>query len=167
MSMKSKAPGGRAAKNSLGVCGRPTAGQPVLAALLGGLDDDPLPLVPLDAGILVALDAGDGALGEQRRDFRSAEFGGLLDDEVHVLSLGDRLRQRQAAGQWRRLDLVKGLQAHLALGGIRQDLRGGLGASAVENDELVARIQAQDIERVVRLGLVQAEGVKVPGGGRI
>ena len=61
---------------------------------------------------------------------------------------------------------MEGLQAHLALGGFRQELRGGFRALAVEDDDLLAGLQAQDVERVVRLALVEREGVGVPGGGR-
>ena len=140
--------------------------QPVLAALLGGLDDRRLPLGLFGDGALVVLDLGDGAFREQRGDPSRAEFGGLLDDEVHVFSFGNGLREREAAGQRRRLGAVHDRQADGPPGGIRGNGRGGFGALAVEDDDLLAGLEAQDVERVVRLAFVEREGVGVPGGGR-
>ena len=81
-------------------------------------------------------------------------------------ALGDGLGQREAAGERGGLVFVEGLQADLAFGGVGGDLGGGFRALAVEDDDLFTGREAQDVERVVGLRFVEAEGVGIPGGGR-
>ena len=44
----------------------------------------------------------DHASGADRNDRRRAEFGRFFDDEVHLLTFGDRLRDDDARGAFRR-----------------------------------------------------------------
>ena len=70
--------------------------QPVLSTLLGSLDGHGLPLRLFGNGAFL-IQTHYGAVGKNRRYFGGADLDSLLDDQVHVLSLGDRLAERDLA----------------------------------------------------------------------
>ena len=72
--------------------------QPVLAALFGCLDCDLLPFGLFLRGAF-GIELHNRAIGNDRRNFGGTDLDRFLHNQVHVLSLRDRLPQNDAALQ--------------------------------------------------------------------
>jgi len=135
----------------------------ILTALLAGFDGDFAPFVSF-FGCIGPGDLDHGAVGKEGRDPGGSEFNRLLNDEVHVFTLGYGLGQGDGTGQRRRGGFLANSQKHgLAFQGA--DLRGGFGAFAVEDDNTIIWFQSEDIEGVMGFGGIQSGGGGVPRGG--
>ena len=123
-------------------------------ALLAGLDHDALPALLL----VVAVAAVLAVAGEHRRQGVHAQFGGLLDDEIHLPALEQGLDQGQ--GRTRRGVLpapvgdLGGHQSHVAAG----EHGGDDPAPAVEELHRPAGPQAQHPGDVAGLGAGEGDG---------
>ncbi len=96
--------------------------------------------------------------GEEREDFGRADLDRFLHDEVHVFPLRDGLGQGDAGAERRGDGFVQ--NAQLDGSGIeRGDLGGSFAAVAIEEGDPIARLKAQNVAGVVRLGAGE-------GGGR-
>ena len=129
--------------------------EPVLPALLGGLERDGLPFRLLLRRAL-GIELHDGACGEERENLGRADLDRFLDDQVHVFPLRDGLGKGDAGAERRGDGFVQNAQLHR--GGIeRGDLGGGFASAAIEEGDAITRLEAQDAPGMVRLG---------PGEGR-
>ncbi len=123
--------------------------QPVLAALFRRLDGELLPFLDLRVGLLV-LDLRNAVVALQRDEFGDTQLGRLLDDQVHRLCLGQRLRQPDRMRRARRGGLRQNGELHGVLGDLG-DARLGFMAVAVEDTEVVTDVLAHDLRAMVRL----------------
>ena len=144
--------------------------QPVLPALLGRFDRNLLPF-RLFLRSAFKIDVYNGAIGKDGRDLGRADLDRFLHDQVHVLSFGNGLADRDVAAQRRRFPFVQFAQSNLVLCAPRRvrpvadeidNLRRDLAPTSVENNELVAALQSQDIARVMRLRACEGERARVP-----
>ena len=87
-------------KEILQFSGRVDLRQPVLAALLGCFNRDLLPLCLLLFRFL-RIKIDNRALGNERRNFRSADLDRLLHNQIHVFSFWNCLSESDAAAEWR------------------------------------------------------------------
>ena len=126
------------------------------APALLGRGDRHAPPVGLAARGALARQAHDAALAHHRLDPGHAQLDRLLDDPVHLVGLGQPLRE---ADRDRGLALDVAPRTDLHVDAVLVDaLDGGvvLAAAAVEDHERVARFQAQRLGHV--LGGVGREG---------
>jgi hypothetical protein len=131
-------------------------GHPILAALLAGFAHEVLPL-SLFFGGFVGIDAHHGALGDDRLDARGSKFRRLLENDLEIFALRDRLDEgerkggRWSAGEW---------MANVAGDAMARDLTQvaeSRVARAVEEFDLGSLTEAKDIARVMRLLGIERE----------
>ena len=122
--------------------------EPVLAALFSGLDRDRLPFrLFLCSALIIELHNGSGR--NERYYFGGADLDRLLHDQVHVFSFRDRLREADPAAERRRTRLVQFAELYLPavdFGDFRRDFT----AATVEEHCFAARLQTENIARVMR-----------------
>src|SRR5882724_905971 len=119
------------------------------AGLLGGRHGDAAP--PREARPLPGGRADRAALGDDREDGGDADLDALLDDEIHAIAVGNRLRQRHLRGGFhtavlRPLDRDGGTA--LPEGADPSDVAS---PAAVEDRDLVAHAEPQDAAEMVQL----------------
>ena len=122
-------------------------GQAAAAGLFAGVDDDLLPVLH-PAGLLLFVEFDHAALGEDGGDAGDAQFGGFLQGEVHALAAGDA--DQQVDGEFR-LGFFEHQFAQVGGGALLAELSegGGVLLAVVEEVDVVAGLQAQDVEKMV------------------
>ena len=133
-------------------------GQRVLAALLAGFQRGAPPFVGFS---LTGMD--DGVFRDQWLDGCHAEFHGLLDDEIHVFALGNRLGQGDGGPRRLRRDGFPEFQGNLITRDF-ENLRLRTAAAAVEDRDAFPGADPQHLGEV--FGLVSGEGGGMPMLGR-
>jgi hypothetical protein len=97
----------------------------------------------------------DGVAGDERLEGGDAEFDGLLDNEVHVLPLGDSLGQGD--GRQDRRDRLRRTELEGdAVTGDGEDFRRGTSAETVEDSDGGTGLQSEDLGEVA--GFIAGEG---------
>src|SRR5450432_1443646 len=134
--------------------------EPVLPALLGGFDRDALPFRLLLCGAL-RIEPHDGARGKERENFGRSDFDGLLDDEIHVFSSREGLRESNSATERWGNAFVQGAQLD-ACGIDRGDLSSGFATVAVKEDDARAWLEPKNMAGMVRLGPAEGERARMP-----
>ena len=120
----------------------------------------------LDLPVLtVVVEVHLAALARERQDAGDAELRGVAHDVVHHGAFGQRLRERDGAGQGSAL--ARG--AHGERGGlfaVARQFALPLGAVAVEGDHRIAEPRSIHDDEMVRL-LAGEDDLGAPGGGRL
>ena len=122
--------------------------EPVLAALLRGLDRDCLPFRPFLCGALI-IELHNCSGRNERYYFSRADLDRFLHDQVHVFSFRDCLREADPAAERRRARLVQFAKLYLPavdFGDFRRDFA----PATVEEHCFAARLQTENIARVMR-----------------
>ena len=131
--------------------------QPGRAALFDGLNRHLLPFL-LFVGSVFCVEMRHDAFGQQRHDAPRAEFNGFLDDAFNDFSPGHGLQQRDGAGRGRR----EIFQRHGKRDGMARtvfDRAKEFISDAVQNGDEFATLQAQNVQRVMRLTSLKPERI--------
>ena len=155
------AAGGQEIREGLG---RRDFRKPRHAALLGGVQRDFFPALLL-ARAAIFLQTHHGVFRQDRNDFRRAELGRLLNDQVHLLLAGQGLDEDELYGgplRSERFRIRTVTRPRLT------DLNGRLtrSALAVENPDLLPGFCAEHMEKVVGFFVAEAHIGNRPVGWR-
>ena len=121
--------------------------QPVLAALLGGLDCNLLPSHLFLRGTF-GIDLNNGAIGNDRRNLGCTDLDCFLDDQLHVFAFWNRLPENDPAAQRRSLRFVQFAQSNFVTAKI-DNLGCDFASASIEQNSLLANVHTQDVAQVV------------------